>query len=113
MTAMPQHMQALASAEAQKLAKGDFNRTVSVLPPAAGARKVADAVEHDYQDQAIGRLRIRRMLAVIKRMGNQNVDRCLRAAGVMNGDRRLNELTPRQRGAIVIQLELWADRWNS
>lgn len=112
MTALPQHMQALARAEQIKAAKGQFSRAVRALPSGAGARKVAHAIEHEHDDPIIGRLRIRSMLSRIKYMGDQKVAKCLVAAGVVNGDRRLNELTERQRGALVIQLELWAETWS-
>lgn len=113
MTALPQHMQALAKAEAQKTAAGDFKRSVRSLPAGAGARKIAVTLEHDHHDDVIGRIRIRRLLLCIKRMGEQNVTRCLLAAGVTNSDRRLTELTPRQRSAVAIQLLMWAGQQSS
>lgn len=110
MTALPQHMRALERAEQQKVAKGNLTRSIRSLPPGASARKTAEVIETSHTDPVIGRVRLRYLLLAIPRMGDHNIGRCMRAAGIYGQTKRLNELTPRQRGAVVIQLEMWAER---
>lgn len=113
MTTIPQHELALQSAQIKRLGVAAFRREVAALPANQGARAVAAAIEHKHQDTIIGSARIGHLLRAIKWLGDQKCERCLIAAGVHNGDKRLRDLTERQIGAVVIQLEMWADRWSS
>jgi hypothetical protein len=108
MTAIPQHMQALEHANEIRCANAEFRREVMVLSSRAAAERVAYTVEHEYDAEACGALRIDRMLRFIPHLGAQKAAKCLIAAGVVNQSKRLRELTPRQRTAIAAQLRLWA-----
>lgn len=104
----PQHMQALEMANSIRSSLSEVKRDVRRLPPRGGAELVADVVEHDYADRAIGRMRLDYLLLCVQGMGSTKMIRCLRTAGVEYHGKRLNELTPRQRDAVALQLRLWA-----
>ena len=112
MTAIPQHMKALASANEKRLGTAELRRQIRALGPAEGALTLARAIEHDHDDRIIGSGRIGHLMRAVPRLGHAKVTKCLLAAGVHNHERRLRELTPRQRGAVVIQLEMWARAWS-
>lgn len=113
MTATPQHLLALQTAQTRRLGVAGFRRHVRNLGAREGALAVAYVIETQNQDPVMGSVRIGHLLRAIKWLGTQKSERCLIAAGVHNGDKRLRDLTERQIGAVVIQLELWADRWQS
>lgn len=113
MTATPQHLQALQNANTNRLGVAGFRRHVRALGARHGALEMARAIETRNDDPVIGSARIGHLLRAIPWLGPQKCDTCLKAAGVHNGDKRLRDLTERQIGAVVIQLEMWADRWTS
>lgn len=108
MTALPQHMQALADANVKRKAVAGFKNRVRALPARDAAELVADAIECDYQDPFIGCIRTRALLLAIHRMGDMKASKCLTLAGVAHHDKRLRDLTPRQRKAVALQLRIWA-----
>lgn len=110
--ALPQHLQALASAERKRVGVAVFRREIRAAGPAMGAAMLARAIEHDHDDYIIGSGRVGHLMRAVPRLGHTKVTKCLLAAGVYNQDRKLRELTPRQRGAVVIQLEMWARAWS-
>lgn len=108
MAALPQHMQALANANEIRLGVAAAKQRVKALPPRAGAELVADIVENDYADPVIGTVRMYPLLVSVKKIGDEKARTCLKAAGVMYYEKRLRDLTKRQRDAVALQLRLWA-----
>jgi hypothetical protein len=108
-----QCMDALASANAKRVGIAQFRRDVRTAGPAAGAAMVARAIDEEYDAFVLGSARIGHLLRAVPRLGEHKVTRCLLAAGVRTFDRKLRDLTARQRGALVIQLEMWARDWSS
>jgi hypothetical protein len=105
-------MQALGSANNKRIGVAEFRREIRSLGPVEGAKLLAQAIEHDHDDYIIGSGRIGHLMRAVPRLGERKVTKCLLTAGVYNQERKLRELTARQRGAVVIQLEMWADAWS-
>jgi hypothetical protein len=107
-----QSMEALAGANEIRIGISRIRRYVEGLPQPLAAVRVADALEHDYDEPAIGAMRAGGLLAAIHRFGPARVRACLRLAGVESADRRVRELSERQRRVIAGQLRLWAAMWQ-
>lgn len=103
-----QSMQALALANTVRDGMTEVKRDVRRRKPREGAERAADVIERDFADGVIGRVRVDRLLLCVQDMGPTKMVRCLRTAGVEYHGKRLNELTPRQRDAVALQLRLWA-----
>jgi len=112
MTTIPQHLQALASANQTRMGTAELRRQIRDAGPAKGAMLLARAIDRDHDDHILGSGRIGHMMRAVPRLGPTKVTKCLLAAGVYNQDKRLRELTARQRDAVVIQLEMWARAWS-
>jgi hypothetical protein len=108
MTTTPQHMRALTLANEHRLGVAAFKARVRDLPARAGAELIAYTIEHEYDSEILGALRTRHALLSVRSLGVEKMTRCLVFAGVPNFDRRLRELTPRQRKAVASQVRLWA-----
>lgn len=108
MTAIPQHRQALQNANAKRVGVASLKQRVRAMSTCAGAEYLADVIEHDYADPIIGTARMRQLLVSVRMVGDEKACRCLKAAGVMFYDRRLRDLTARQRNAVALQLRLFA-----
>lgn len=110
MTAMPQHMEALAHANDVRLGIAEFRREVSAhgrTGNADAARKVARAILAN--GETLGRARVGHLISAIPGIGASQVRKCAVAAGVTSVDRRVQDLTERQRKAVAYQLGFWAD----
>lgn len=108
MTPMPQHLQAINKANETRRGIADFRRAVRAAGSAEGARMVARAIEFDH-DTVLGGARVGVLMRAIRSIGTDKVYRGLIAAGVPSGDKKLRDMTERQREAVAIQLMLWAE----
>lgn len=108
MTATTQQMLALSVANEKRRGVAAFKVEVAGLRPREAADVVAEAILKDYEDRIIGTARIRPLLLSVPGLGNVKVMRCLKLAGVEYPDKRLRDLTARQRTAVALQLRIWA-----
>jgi hypothetical protein len=110
MTAMPQHMQALASGDARRLAAAARRkeiRSYGFSRRSEAARRLAEAIADP--DEALNTNRVSWLLKAVPGIGDSAARKCLVAAGVQGGDKRVRDLTVRQRNLIAAQLFLWAE----
>jgi hypothetical protein len=107
---MTQHMDALAFANEVRLAQADFKRQFKGMAYVDAAPIMADAILHAADDSPVGKMRVRVLLVTLPRVGDAMVRRMEVDAGVRNSDRRLRELTPRQRQALA---DVIRNRWVS
>jgi hypothetical protein len=102
MTDEPQHMTALALANATRIRQGKFRRDIYTLGHADGRELIARLLIGDVEmDEAVSRIPVGRFLGSVYRFGPAGRERALRSAGVVSEDRRVSELTNRQRVALA------------
>jgi hypothetical protein len=111
MTAVPQHMQALAAANEIRMAIADFKRDTRLLGTRGAALRVADVLDGDHD--APEQIRVQHLLSCIPRVGQGKVGTLMHTAGVGSWTKRLGDLTPRQRRVLALQLRLWVEGWQS
>ena len=99
-TAEQQRADALELANHVRISNARFKETIAALPEPQGRHRVADLLDGPT-DGAHGQLKINQLLKAIDRVGDRGLFEMLRHAGVLNPEKRLRELTPRQRKALV------------
>lgn len=100
-------MNALVKANRVRDARADLCRDVRGRSYQDGARRVADLlVSYDDIDEfdGIGGLTVRRLLLAVRSFGEAKVMRIVVTVGIRSSDRRVRELTDRQRGEIALLL---------
>lgn len=113
-----QHMSALERANEIRSAHAELleqirvrPRTSPAVPPSRrrgeGARRAAYVLERGRGP--CERLRVDRLLEAVPRLGPNGTARFLRAAGVTLADKRIGELTDRQRSQLAEALRAWAE----
>lgn len=107
-----QPMQALTRANDVRRNTAELKNQIRALSPRAGAELAADIIEND-EDELCGAIRILALLLCVRRLGEHKVMKCLITAGIVNADRRLRDLTPRQRKAVAAQVRLWSAGFRS
>ena len=100
-----QRADALVIANATRAALAGVRRRMRVLSFIEGCGELA-AMLDDPVD--VGAVRLDRFLKCGPRIGEFNVQRLYRIAGVTQFDRRVRELTPRQRGVLAGELRRMA-----
>lgn len=100
-----QAMEALKIANDVRLRIAEFRRTVASLPQHEGVIAVADAIENRNEETVLGSVRIRHLLLSIDLIGDAKARKMLLLAGIANPDRRLRDLTERQRHVLIGALE--------
>lgn len=108
-TGRSQPMQALELANATRIANAKLRREVRALGAKRGALRVAHALEWEHDDPQTGSLRIGHFLCAVQYLHEVKVTRCLAAANVRFSDKKVRDLTKRQREAIAIQLRMWSE----
>lgn len=104
-----QQREALALANETRFATGAWKRRTRRLSTIAGCRTVADLLEReDLTDDILGSLRIAPTLLTIHRFGTKTVNAILADIGVRSSDRRLRDLTARQRLRVAVLLRVHA-----
>lgn len=99
MVEQPQCLAALAKANVIRKSNADFIRQLRTGPGEAARFLVAAALVEP--DDATGALPVRRLLLGIPRFGAARAGRYLRAAGIVSGDRRVRDLSDRQRQQLA------------
>lgn len=103
-----QALEALAQANEVRLAAAALRRSIGELPFEDGTRLVALLLED--HDPVAGAVPVSRLISSPQRIGARRVDRLLRYAGIMSGDRRVRDLSVRQVALLVALLRSVADR---
>lgn len=98
-----QQQAALQLANEVRVANSHTVRAIKAQPYRDGLRQVADILRAG-SDDATGRLPIVRLLSAPRHIGQVRVAALLRSAGILSGDRRLRELTRRQRLLLADQI---------
>lgn len=97
-----QSIHALRLANDTRTSQHAFRREMAAVSYAEGCQRVARLlVGDDDMDDAIGRMRVGRFLNTIRRFGPLNIERSLNAAGIVSEERRVRDLTNRQRVALA------------
>jgi hypothetical protein len=113
MTTIPQKMQALSLANERRIGAAEFKRETSVLGTRGAARRVALVLEAQEDDPVMGSAKIRHLLTCVPNLGQKKAGKLLAAVHAQNGDKRLRDLTYRQRVGLALMLRTWAERWSS
>lgn len=96
-----QNMDALELANVIRCANADLKRGIRNAGADAASIVASILVRGDLDFAPPGALRIRALLLAIPGFGERRVRRMLGLAGVFSGDRKLRELTDRQRRIIA------------
>ncbi len=110
-TTTQQRQEALALANVTRCAIAEFRREVRNAGTQRGTELVADVIENNHADRVFGAARVGQLIRAIPSFGDDKVHRTLATAGVRSPDRKLRDLTERQRTAVVDGLEHQLDRW--
>jgi hypothetical protein len=114
MSALPQESQprmALRLANDVRGAVAEFKRDVKVLSQREGLRWVIDAVEHLHDEPLLGAAKVRHLLMAVDRIGEHKARKLLTASQVYDHDKRLRDLTARQRYLLAYLLS--TEGWRS
>lgn len=104
MTAL-QSLEALKVANEMRSGMAEFRRSIAELPQHEGVVAVAEAIETRHDEPLLGAIRIKTLLTSIDLIGDAKARKMLMLAGVLNHDKRLRDLTERQRHVLVGALE--------
>lgn len=94
-----QYMDALALANETRIRQAKVRRRLKTLPPDRGIAEVAGLI--DQQDVAALGMTVAGVLLACRGVGPVVVRAVCRHAGIVTADRRIRELTDRQRGELV------------
>lgn len=108
---LDQQMAALALANAVRTANANTLKGIGAMPYLDGIDAVIGLLRDADEKGPLGVLTIRRLLMSPAKFGEGKVTDLLRAAGIGTGDRRLRQLTRRQRDALVFHLEYPQTLW--
>jgi mannitol/fructose-specific phosphotransferase system IIA component len=100
-----QRRAALKLANATRLEVAGFKRDIDGLPRHEAIVKVVDAIARRYDEKLLGAAKIRHLLIGIAGVGDMKARKILQVAQIYNGDKRLRDLTARQRNLLVELLE--------
>lgn len=95
---------ALASANETRSCIAEFKRDTAVLPRHEAVLAVIEAVETRYEER-LGAARVRHLLTAVGGIGDQKARKLLTVSDIYNHDKRLRDLTARQRALLVSWLE--------
>ena len=97
-------MVALAKANEVRFANADLVKLIRESGADQGRSVVASTLEDLGGDDPVGGMPIRRLLLAIPKFGEKRAGRYLRAVGLFTGDRRVRELSDRQRAKLAALL---------
>lgn len=100
---VPQALLALEKANEHRMAVADARRRIAALPNRAGREALAVLIE-STEDAALLSGRLSHYLLAIRQVGDVQAARLLRTLGVSNADKRLRDLTDRQRDLLISEL---------
>lgn len=105
-----QRLNALGNANAKRIAGAEFKRGIKTSGPVDGAREVA-ALLLGERNQILESLRLYDVLTAIPKVGRTRATTWISAIGVhASANRRVRDLTPRQREALARMVGDHADR---
>lgn len=99
---------AMALANQIRSAMKNIKGEIKPLSHRDGCARVAEFLIDPEEPAAA--IRVRALLRAIRLMGNTKADNLLWQAGIANGDKRVRELTDRQRVALADHLRVRAGR---
>lgn len=102
MTATAQWQTALDRANVVRADNAAFKKRLAAMPYWDARRAAADAIGDPMG--GVGVMTIRAVVKAIPRFGETKVTATLLSAGIYNSDRRVSDLTRRQRAALVGKL---------
>lgn len=109
--AKPQHMRALDLANEVRIERAERKRQIAAMPRPEGM--AAAAAIFDDPDEVTGSLKLLELLSSIDHFGLMKTREIAQHAGVVSVDRRVRDLTPRQRTLIAAVLSRPAILWPS
>jgi hypothetical protein len=98
MSVLDQRHQALMVANERRTAIADQRRLIASLPQQDGLELVSDLLA--YPTAAVAAMPVGRLLLAIRKVGVSTVGTWLSIASVRSADRRVDQLTERQRMAL-------------
>lgn len=102
-SAADQRLAALALANMVRTTNARTLREIRRAPYVDGMVHVMDILSGDVKGP-VGQIPVGRLLLCPRGLGQTKAQKILRAAGIYSGDRRLRQLTPRQRNELVMFL---------
>ena len=111
MPLVEQRMAALRMANDVRLTNARVRRQVGMLGQRDGMLAVADLLER--LDPSASAMPISRLLRSVHRLGDRKARRLLNHAGIVSGDRRVDQLTVRQRACLATALRHPTMLWPS
>ena len=107
-----QPKRALKHANDVRLCVAEFKREIAGLARHEAILAVIDAVDTRHSEKLLGAAKVRHLLVGVAGIGDTKARKLLQVAEIYNGDKRLRELTARQRMLLVTCLELqgWRKR---
>lgn len=98
-----QAQEALAKANETRLVISVVRKDLGKLDRRAGFQAAANILvdEHDYETEAVEAMRFEKLLGSIRRVGPSYATAVAKQAGITNVNRRLRDLTNRQRVAAA------------
>lgn len=110
--AADQRTTALALANVVRTANAKTLKEIRRAPYTDGMTHVMDILSGDVTGP-VGQIKVGRLLLCPRGLGETKAQKLLRAAGIYNGDRRLRQLTPRQRSELTMFLRFPRLLWPS
>jgi hypothetical protein len=109
MATTAQHMEALAHANEVRTGVAEFRREIAGLDRHDAILAVIDLIESRHDDRLLGAAKVRQILMAVTGFGEDKARRLMIAAQVYSGEKRLRDLTARQRGllATILTSEGW------
>lgn len=109
MTIRAQHLDALDRANTIRFAKAEIKRELRALPPAEAMMFASDVVAGyatiaGFPPEALGAFRLGELLSAIPRCGPQKQRAIAHRARLVSIDRRIRDLTERERMAVAAVL---------
>ena len=100
-----QAMEALKLANETRSCIAEFRREIASVPRHEGVLKVIEAIELHHADKLLGAAKVMSILVSIDRIGTEKAHKLMLVAQIFNYDKRLRELTGRQRKLLIDLLE--------
>jgi hypothetical protein len=98
-----QAMAALDRANAVRVARAELKRSIGSLSPRAAAARLTEILEDP--DDVARRMSVGTLLSSAKLIGPSKIAVLLRHAAIVSPDRRVGELTERQRRGLILALD--------
>jgi poly-gamma-glutamate capsule biosynthesis protein CapA/YwtB (metallophosphatase superfamily) len=108
-----QRDRALGKANDVRVCVANFKRELAGLGTAAALKRVAYAIKNRHGDTLLGAAKVRDLITASSRYGRIKAKNIMAEADIRDPDKRLRDLTDRQRREVVAILETEATRWRA